>query len=648
MQEDHNVTKNFLGSENDVFCVISVDGHFSYFNDAAPKFFCCTAEEIKEKTIFDLMSPLDIERTKQAFQKAVEGTPDTIENRFGPEEKPCWVSWNIFHAEGLIYAIGRDVTSVYEDRETLQTAQNRLRLLHQATSNPNQTLGEKIERVLNLGNLQLGMQTAVVSYIKEGSYSIVRAKSDDPRYVKGKEFDIKQTFDGIVLNAGNLVGIQDIKNSVYDEHPAHTATKFESYIAIPLYVDGEISGVLSFAGNEAQPKEFEITDYDFVRLVGQWVSSSLALLFANEQIAYTAAIVGSSEDAIIGQDRNGLITTWNQGAEKLLQYSAEEIIGKHFSILIPDEKKEEADRILGELLKGESLEHYDSFRKKKDATFVDVSVTVSPILNEEKQIVGASSVLRDITREKEIDKAKTEFVSLASHQLRTPLSAINWYAELLRDGEAGKMSKQQKEFVDEIFIGNQRMVRLVNELLNVSRVDFGNFSIDPVEIDILEISRSVVKELVPVISKKKLNVSEIYEEKTLMYLADPNILRIVIQNLVSNAVKYTPEKGKVIVKIEKQTVAKRLLIEVSDTGFGIPENQQERIFSKLFRADNVQEMDTVGTGLGLYVLKSIVEESGGSVTFDSTEGEGTTFTVLLPLSGMKKKEGGKSLSQVTP
>ncbi len=648
MPEDQAHIANFLGSTKDLFCVITVDGHFSYFTDSVSEILKVSREDLATKTIFDLMSPLDVGRTREELQLVVEGNSVTLDNRFGPEEDTVWISWNLFAIDNAIYAIGRNMTEVHTDRQTLEVAQNRLRLLHQATSDPNQTLGEKIERVLNLGNLQLNMETAVVTYMKDDTYTIVRCKTEDPRFEKGKELDVKQTFDSVVLQVGNLVGIQDVKNSVYDEHPAHGVTKFESYIAIPLYVDGEISGVLSFASKRAQPEDFAVTDYDFVRLMGQWVSSSLALLSANKQIAYTAAIVGSSEDAIIGQDKEGLITTWNKGAEKLLQYSADEIIGKHFSLLVPEAKKEVADDTLRKLLKGENVEHYDSLRRKKDGSLVDVSVAISPIHDEEKEIVGASSVLRDITREKQIDKAKTEFVSLASHQLRTPLSAINWYAELLRDGEAGKMTKQQKEFVDEIFVGNQRMVKLVNELLNVSRVDFGNFSIDPIKVDVLDVSHSVIKELVPVITKKKLNVEEKYGAKQIMYLADPNILRIVIQNLVSNAVKYTPDKGKVIVKIEEKKKENSLLIEVSDTGYGIPKEQQDQIFSKLFRADNVLEMDTVGTGLGLYVLKSVVEESGGSVSFESVENEGTTFTVLLPLGGMKPKEGGKSLSQVTP
>lgn len=649
MEGEQSTMQHFLQSSKELFAVIDENGHFIFFNDAAPDILQCSKEEMSQKTIYDLLYELDIERTRNALVATLKGSEMSIENRVAcGNDAQRWISWNMFPVDGKVHAIARDITNIHEERETLQTAQNRLRLLHQATSNPTQSLNEKVERVLNLGNLQLGTKVAIVSHIQGETSTVFRAKANGIAIAKGTQYNLKKTFDSVTLSAGNLIGIQDVKRSVYDEHPAHVAMKFEMYLAVPLYIDGEIFGILSFASDESRIKKFEITDYDFVRLVGQWISSSLALLLANEQIAYNAAIVSSSEDAIIGQTKDGKISTWNTGAENLFQYKAGEVIGKQFSILIPPENMQEREKILEKVLKGQRVEHYDTLRKKKDGTLVDVSVTVSPIINDEEEIIGASSVLRDITKEKQIDRAKTEFVSLASHQLRTPLSAINWYAELLRDGEAGKMTKQQKEFVDEIFEGNQRMVRLVNELLNVSRIDFGNFTIDPVETDVLDISKSVVKELTPSIAKKKLNVVEEYGASKIPYLADPNILRIVVQNLVSNAVKYTPEKGKIIVKVEAQEDSKSLLIEVSDTGYGIPPDQQNQIFSKLFRADNVKEMDTVGTGLGLYVIKSIVEESGGSVAFESVLNEGTTFTVLLPLSGMKKKEGGKTLSQVTP
>jgi len=249
-------------------------------------------------------------------------------------------------------------------------------------------------------------------------------------------------------------------------------------------------------------------------------------------------------------------------------------------------------------------------------------------------------VFRDVSKEREVDRAKTEFVSLASHQLRTPLSSVNWFAEMLLAGDAGKLTKQQNEFIQKIYDGNQRMVDLVNALLNVSRIELGTFSVEPEPTDIVEISKSVIEELTPQVKEKKLKIEEKYE-KIPKFSADPKLVRIVLQNLLSNAVKYTPEKGKVSADISLKN--NNILIEIKDSGYGIPKDQQDKIFTKLFRADNVREKETEGTGLGLYIVKSIVDNSGGSISFDSAEDKGTTFHVSLPLSGMKAKEGSKRI-----
>jgi signal transduction histidine kinase len=253
-------------------------------------------------------------------------------------------------------------------------------------------------------------------------------------------------------------------------------------------------------------------------------------------------------------------------------------------------------------------------------------------------------VFRDVTKEREVDKAKTEFVSLASHQLRTPLSAVNWYAEMLLAGDVGKLNDEQKKYIDEIYKGNQRMVDLVNALLDVSRIELGTFAISPEPTQLTDISKSIIKELKPEIKKKNQVVSEDYEKNLPKINVDQKLIRIVIQNLLSNAVKYTPEKGRI--GIEMKTSGANIEIKVADTGYGIPKPQQKDIFTKLFRADNVRQKDTEGTGLGLYIVKNIVEQSGGKISFDSTEDKGTTFYVTIPLGGMNKKEGTRVLEDI--
>lgn len=354
-----------------------------------------------------------------------------------------------------------------------------------------------------------------------------------------------------------------------------------------------------------------------------------------------AGIVKGAEEAIVGENLEGKIITWNRGAEKLYGYGAEEVIGKSIKIIFPDNRLEELNNIIKATKNNTPIDHYQTQRKKKDGSIVDIALSVSPINDQEGKIVGFSAISFDVSKERQIDRAKTEFVSLASHQLRTPLSSINWYAEMLLAGDAGKLSAEQANFVQEIYAGNQRMVELVNALLNVSRLELGTFVVEPESVNITKSAESVLKELQPMIKKKNTKISFNYDKDLPPLEADPKLIRIILQNLLSNAVKYTPEKGIVNLTITKNT--KNILIKVSDNGYGITKSQQDKIFDKLFRADNVKAKDTEGTGLGLYIVKSIINQTGGKITFESEENKGTTFFVELPLSGMKKKAGNKSI-----
>ncbi len=248
----------------------------------------------------------------------------------------------------------------------------------------------------------------------------------------------------------------------------------------------------------------------------------------------------------------------------------------------------------------------------------------------------------DITKEKQIDLAKTEFVSLASHQLRTPLTTIGWYTEMLLSGDVGNLNDEQKSYLKEVYTGNQRMVTLVNSLLNVSRIDMGTFAIEPRPTNLTELMAINVKEQRPQLEKKKITLVENYDPELPLVNVDPKLIGIVVQNLLSNAIKYTPEAGKITLSLNKNQEA--VTFAVADTGYGIPADAHDKIFTKLFRADNVRAKETEGTGLGLYIVKSIVEQSGGKVWFESEENKGTTFYVFLPIRGVSAKPGNKELT----
>lgn len=354
------------------------------------------------------------------------------------------------------------------------------------------------------------------------------------------------------------------------------------------------------------------------------------------------AILASIGDGMVVVNKEGKVTYVNQAFEKMVGWKMQEVLGKYIVEVVPreDEKGNVVlfnERILTKVLSGEKVVAdltKPFYYIRKDNTRFPASSIVTPIILEDK-IIGIVETFRDITKEKGIDKAKTEFISLASHQLRTPLTTISWYTEMILSGDVGKITPIQKQYLDEIYQGTRRMVDLVNTLLDVSRLELGTFIAEPKMTDIISLAQSVLAEQKSVIDKKKLLILHKFSKGQSTFSVDPKLLRMIFQNLLSNAVKYTPVNGKIEFSISFDN-KKSLNIKISDTGYGIPKNQQDKIFTKLFRADNVRDKDTDGTGLGLYIVKSIVENSGGKIWFESedlkaSEHPGTIFYVTLPL-----------------
>lgn len=271
-----------------------------------------------------------------------------------------------------------------------------------------------------------------------------------------------------------------------------------------------------------------------------------------------------------------------------------------------------------------------------------------------------TGVSLEVSRHRGISRAKTDFVNIASHQLRTPLSIIKWYLDYLISGDAGAVNDEQKKYLTEAYRGNERLIELVNGLLDVSRIDLGTFSIEPEMVDIAVVVDRAIEKFSNLIKKNKLNIRKEIEEMPKINL-DPRLTEISFEHIISNSIKYTPEGGTIKIAIKKDK--KNALVEISDTGCGIPLEQQPKIFTKLFRAENARKMESVGTGLGLYVVKAIMDKSGGKVWFKSpspelflkenpeeakkTSGEafrGSSFYLSIPLQGMKSRAGTKKLT----
>lgn len=355
---------------------------------------------------------------------------------------------------------------------------------------------------------------------------------------------------------------------------------------------------------------------------------------------FKLAVQGASDHIII-TDTDGTIVYANKAAEETTGYSKEEMLGNRPSLWGKQMPQEFYRRMWRTIKEDKQSFHGEITNRRKNGRLYIAESHISPIFNEQGDLYGFVGVERDITRQKEIDKSKTEFVSIASHQLRTPLTIINWYVEMLTSPDSD-LSEKQRQYLDEVTRASKRMIELVNALLNVSRIDMGTFMVDVQPLVFSDAMEEVLKDLVPQITEKQLTITRRYDSTLPKISADPKLLRMVFQNLLTNAVKYTPEKGSIQVGLKKET--DQILITVTDTGLGIPAEQQSKIFEKFFRADNARTKEPDGNGLGLYIIKSLIEHSNGKIWFESVENKGTTFYVTLPLTGMKPKEGTRPLA----
>jgi PAS domain S-box-containing protein len=368
---------------------------------------------------------------------------------------------------------------------------------------------------------------------------------------------------------------------------------------------------------------------------------------------YARSIIEASLDPFITNDTEGKILDVNEATIKIVGMPREKIIGSDFTDYFTEATK--AREAYEKVFKLGSVSDYPLIIKSQNGKLTDVLYNASLYKDDKGTVLGVTGVARDNTLAQQVtnkneainkelralDVAKDEFVSIASHQLRSPLTAIKGYTGMLLDGDSGPINDKQRKYLGEMKHANDRMISLITALLDVSRVDLGVFTFEPAPTDFTKVATDVLAELDSSIKSKKLRVETNFEEGIPLIQADPKITRMIFQNLLTNAVKYTNAEGKISFGIKKEGPS--LLVSVADTGYGIPENVQSKIFTKMFRADNARANDPDGTGLGLYVVKQTIEKIGGKIWFESKENQGTTFYISIPLTGMRKSVPGETI-----
>ena len=368
--------------------------------------------------------------------------------------------------------------------------------------------------------------------------------------------------------------------------------------------------------------------------------------------AWLEAIIESADDAIISKTLDGILTSWNQAAQHIFGYTADEAIGQSVLMLIPDELRDEESMILSKIRSGDRIEHYETIRVAKDGTRINVSLTVSPIKDADGKIIGASKILRDITRQKQIEderdallkreqeareqaevasRAKDEFLGLLSHELRTPLNSILGWTRILSGHNLDEAAAAQA--LETIDRNAKLQARLIDDMLDVSRIISGKLRLDAQPVDLTSVINAAVETLRPAAEAKHIHMRVSLDFGTGTVLGDPVRLQQIVWNLVSNAVKFVPKEGSVNVSLGR--INSHIEISVSDTGPGIEEEFLPYVFDRFRQADSAANKKYAGLGLGLSIVRHLVELHGGTVEA-ANNGNGAVFTVKLPVMAISR------------
>ena len=373
------------------------------------------------------------------------------------------------------------------------------------------------------------------------------------------------------------------------------------------------------------------------------------------------AIIASSDDAIISKDLNGIVQSWNQAAERMFGYTAEEMVGQSITLLFPPDRLDEEPKILEQIRRGQRVDHFETVRVCKDGRLLDISVTISPVKDPTGRVIGVSKVARDITsikrilREREellerekaarfeaerVGRMKDEFLSTLSHELRTPLNAILGWANILRAG-AVTSPEDLQQGLETIERNARSQAQLIEELLDMSRIMNGKLRLDVQPVDLQIVVANAIESIQPAAEAKGIRLTKVLDPRAGPVTGDPNRLQQVLWNLLSNAIKFTPRAGRIQVFLKR--INSHVEITVTDAGQGIAADFLPRLFARFSQAET-SESRRHG-GLGLALVKSLVELHGGTVKASSPgPGLGATFVVSLPLTVLNPYEAEATLT----
>ena len=528
-----------------------------------------------------------------------------------------------------VQSANEEMQSVNEElqssTEELESTNEELTTVNEEMSNRNVELSRLNSDLTNLQNstklaiILLGRDLTVRHFTPQAEKQFALQAADLGRPIRHIQHNLAfgdPTERGVDLEA---LGTEVISNVREQEHQVHDKSGRSLSLSIRPYItlENKVDGVVLVL--------VDITDRRR----------------AEEAAAHLAAIVAASDDAIISKDLGGVIQSWNRGAERLFGYTAEEAIGKSSLRLIPPDRADEEPGILARVGRGETVEHYETVRQRKDGSLVDISLTVSPMRDPAGRVIGSAKVARDITDRKrteealrqravelaEGEKRKNEFLAMLGHELRNPLAALVHGLELMGNVADDKERSEQLRMV--MVRQCERIGVLLDQLLDIARVITGKVALSKKRMDLADAIRAGVESVKPHLDAQKHTLTLSLPSDRVLVMGDAVRLTQVVENLLTNAIKYTAEGGRIDVALEADDDHARFVVR--DTGVGLSADFVPHVFEVFTQAHRSLDRAQGGLGLGLPLVSRLVEMHGGQVSASSAGlNMGSEFVVTLP------------------
>lgn len=538
----------------------------------------------------------------------------------------------------LIIAVSRrSVVSELRAREAVEqrlSEQNEaIRQLYRIASSQVLSTDEKLQAMIAMGSRRLGMSIGILADIADGQYRVETVHDPKGQIRRGDIYSLEDTYCSSVMTSLQPVLITSARDTRWGMQSCYPIFGIESYIGMPVTLRGEVIGTLSFLDPEPRDRGFTEEEIDFLYLVAQWIGNELERLDSAASLQQREeryrVLVESASDVIFTTDAESRFTYVNPAGAATVGYTAEELSGMSaFDLIHRDYRDEIRGRIRGQLREGPTSLYHELPIVTKEGKEVWLGLNTQVLYSNDGP-TGLQAVARDITRQIEIEQMKDSFLSVVSHELRTPLTAIRGSLGLVASGKMGRLEDRGQRMLEIAAQNTDRLVRLINDLLDIEKIESGTAPMERRLTNLGGIIRRAVEGMEPIAEKS--GISILAPTVDLELVVDEDRILQVLTNLLSNAVKFSDPGDRVTVSVDISTG--EVLVSVRDEGRGIPVDKRETIFERFQQVDSGDARQKGGTGLGLPISRSIIQQHGGRLWVESELGRGSTFTFSLPVAG---------------